>query len=280
MDINAIKQRLNSLQSNSNTGKKEKIDYTKVLWKPKEEGKYQIRFVPSKLNSKNPFQEIFVHYGFAKFPIFALNNWGEKDPIIEFASQLRKTSDKENWSLAKKLDPKMRIYAPVIVRGEEEKGVRLWEFGKEIYMQLLGIADDEDYGDYTNIHEGRDFTVEAIKGDIGGRIGLKCSIRIKPKTTALHSDSSLVQTFLNEQPNILEIQRKMSFEDVKTILQNWLSPETEDGEVEEAEEEIIEKTPVKNYALKDSTPTKATKADKFDALFDDEESNSLPFEVE
>jgi hypothetical protein len=280
MDINAIKQRLNSLQSNSNTGKKEKIDYTKVLWKPKEEGKYQIRFVPSKLNSKNPFQEIFVHYGFAKFPIFALNNWGEKDPIIEFASQLRKTSDKENWSLAKKLDPKMRIYAPVIVRGEEEKGVRLWEFGKEIYMQLLGIADDEDYGDYTNIHEGRDFTVEAIKGDIGGRIGLKCSIRIKPKTTPLTSDASLVQTFLNEQPNILEIQRKMSFEDVKTILQNWLSPETEDGEVEEAEEEIIEKTPVKNYALKDSTPTKATKADKFDALFDDEESNSLPFDVE
>jgi hypothetical protein len=280
MDINAIKQRLNSLQSNSNTGKKEKIDYTKVLWKPKEEGKYQIRFVPSKLNSKNPFQEIFVHYGFAKFPIFALNNWGEKDPIIEFASQLRKTSDKENWSLAKKLDPKMRIYAPVIVRGEEEKGVRLWEFGKEIYMQLLGIADDEDYGDYTNIHEGRDFTVEAIKGDIGGRIGLKCSIRIKPKTTPLTSDASLVQTFLNEQPNILEIQRKMSFEDVKTILQNWLSPETEDGEVEDAEEEIIEKTPVKNYALKDSTPTKATKADKFDALFDDEESNSLPFDVE
>jgi hypothetical protein len=96
----------------------------------------------------------------------------------------------------------------------------------------------------------------------------------------LTSDASLVQTFLNEQPNILEIQRKMSFEDVKTILQNWLSPETEDGEVEEAEEEIIEKTPVKNYALKDSTPTKATKADKFDALFDDEESNSLPFDVE
>jgi hypothetical protein len=55
MDINAIKQRLNSLQSNSNTGKKEKIDYTKVLWKPKEEGKYQIRFVPSKLDPKNPF---------------------------------------------------------------------------------------------------------------------------------------------------------------------------------------------------------------------------------
>lgn len=43
--------------------------------------------------------------------------------------------------------------APIVVRGEEEKGVRLWEFGKEIYMQLLGIAEDEDYGDYTDIND-------------------------------------------------------------------------------------------------------------------------------
>ena len=144
MDINAIKQRLNALQSTNNTGKKEKIDYSKVYWKPKEEGKYQIRIVPSKLDPKNPFQEVFVHYGFSKFPIYALTNWGEKDPIVEFAAQLRKTNDKENWKLAKKLEPKMRIFAPVIVRGEEDKGVRLWEFGKEIYLQLLGIADDEE----------------------------------------------------------------------------------------------------------------------------------------
>jgi hypothetical protein len=282
MDISAIKKRLNALQSNSNSSKKEKIDYTKVLWKPKEEGKYQIRFVPSKLDPKNPFQEIFVHYGFAKFPIFALNNWGEKDPIVEFASQLRKTNDKENWILAKKLDPKMRIYAPVIVRGEEEKGTRLWEFGKEIYMQLLGIADDEDYGDYTNVNEGRDFTVEAVKGDIGGRQGLKCSIRIKPKTTPLSEDASLIKKFLNEQPNILEIQRKMDFEGLKTILQNWLSPETEDEEIEEEEEVIIEKTPVKNYTLK-APLTKTSKSDQFDNLFGDDEDESteddgdLPF---
>ena len=70
MNINALKQRLNALQS-SNTGKKEKIDYSKVYWKPKEEGKYQIRFVPSKFDSNNPFKEVFVHYGFGKFPIFA-----------------------------------------------------------------------------------------------------------------------------------------------------------------------------------------------------------------
>ena len=278
MDINAIKQRLNALQSTNNTGKKEKIDYSKVYWKPKEEGKYQIRIVPSKLNPKNPFQEVFVHYGFSKFPIYALTNWGEKDPIVEFAAQLRKTNDKENWSLAKKLDPKMRVFAPVIVRGEEEKGVRLWEFGKEIYMQLLGIAEDEDYGDYTDINEGRDFTVDVVKGDIGGRQGLKSSIRIKPKTTALSSDASMIQTFLKEQPVLLEIQRKMDFDALKEVLQNWLSPEdaTEDV-IDEDEEEVVDVAPVKAYTLKTPMAPKATKADQFNSLFEDEDDNDLPF---
>ena len=283
MDINAIKQRLNALQSTNNTGKKEKIDYSKVYWKPKEEGKYQIRIVPSKLDPKNPFQEVFVHYGFSKFPIYALTNWGEKDPIVEFAAQLRKTNDKENWSLAKKLDPKMRVFAPVIVRGEEEKGVRLWEFGKEIYMQLLGIAEDEDYGDYTDISEGRDLTVDVVKGDIGGRQGLKSSIRVKPKTSALSSDASLIQKFLKEQPSLLEIQRKMEFDALKEVLQTWLSPEdASDDIVDEDEDETpVEPTPVKAYALKTPLAPKASKADKFDSLFDEDEDadngNDLPF---
>jgi hypothetical protein len=278
MDINALKQRLNTLQSTNTPGKKEKIDYSKVYWKPKEEGKYQIRIVPSKLNPQNPFQEVFVHYGFSKFPIYALTNWGEKDPIVEFASQLRKTNEKDNWVLAKKLDPKMRVFAPVVVRGEEEKGVRLWEFGKEIYMQLLGIAEDEDYGDYTDIHEGRDFTVDVVKGDIGGRQGLKSSIRIKPKTTPLNADASLIKSFLNEQPVLLEIQRKMDFEAIKEVLQNWLAPEDAEGDVDEdVEETPVEVAPVKAYALKTPLATKANKAEKFDALFDEDEDNDLPF---
>ena len=286
MDINAIKQRLNSLQSSGQ--KKEKVDYSKYYWKPKQEGKYQIRIVPSALNKENPFQEVFVHYGFSKFPIYALTNWGEKDPIVEFSKQLRGTSEKENWQLAKKLDPKMRVFAPVVVRGEEDKGVRLWEFGKEIYMQLLGIAEDEDYGDFTDINDGRDFTVEAVMGDIGGRQGIKCSIRVKPKTSPLGTDKTQLKSWLTEQPNVLELQKKMTFEDLKSVLEKFLNPEAETEEEEvatpakatktapkdlpweddEAEEEAP--APKANYALKASS-TKTSKAAKFDALFEDEE---------
>jgi hypothetical protein len=278
MDINAIKQRLSSLQSSNSSGKKEKIDYSKYYWKPKTEGKYQIRIVPSVLNKENPFQEIFVHYGFAKFPVYALTNWGEKDPIVEMANQLRDAGGSDNWKLAKKLDPKMRVFAPVVVRGEEDKGVRLWEFGKEIYMQLLGIAEDEDYGDFTDIKEGRDFTVEIVPNDsgVGGKIKIG-SIRIKPKTSPLSPDASQIKSWLSDQPNVLELQKKSTFEDVKNMLVKFLNP---DAEEETATEEATDTpndlpwedsstTATSNYSMKGKAKT--SKAEKFDAMFEDEE---------
>ena len=271
MDLNQIKSKLASMQQPQG-GTKEKRDFTKIFWKPREEGKYQIRIVPSKNNKNNPFQEVFVHYGINKYPMFSLTNWGEKDPIVEFAKQLRTTSDKENWQLAKKLDPKMRVYAPVIVRGEEDKGVRMWEFGKEIYMQLLGIADDEDYGDFTDVNEGRDFTVEAVRGEIAGRMGLKTSIRVKPKVTTLSDNPTQVSQFLTEQPDVLENQRKYSFEDMKTILQNWLNPETQEDEgdiISEKSDDFDDESKT-NYSLQ----KKESKADQFQKMFDDDD---LPF---
>jgi len=79
----------------------------------------------------------------------------------------------------------------------------------------------------------------------------------------------------------------MSFEDLKGILAKFLNPdleedESEDTDVEETtvskgdlpwEQDEEEETPApkKNYALQ-SKP-KTTKADKFDALFEDEDEN-------
>jgi len=279
MDLNQLKHRLSALQSSGQ--KKEKVDYSLTLWKPKLEGKYQIRIVPSKLDKSNPFKEVMVHYGFSKFPIYSLTNWGEKDPIVEFAKQLRGTNDKSNWTLAKKLDPKMRIFAPVIVRGEEDKGVRLWEFGKEIYLQLLGLAEDDDYGDFTDINEGFDFTLEAVMGDIGGRQGLKSSLRPKRKTSTLSDDVTQVESWLENQPDILELQGKFkkSFDDLKTILQTFLSPEDEDdettAEVVVNVEKDLKETPKSNYSISTKKDVKQP-VEKFDALFD-EDDDDLPF---
>ena len=276
MDLNKIKSRLDNLNQASKPKNTEKKDYTLIYWKPKAEGKYQIRFVPSKINKDNPFQEVFMHYGVGKFPIVALTNWGENDPIVEFSKKLRKSSESENWRLAKQLDPKMRVFAPVIVRGEEDKGVRLFEFSKTIYMELLSIADDEDYGDFTDVAEGFDFVVNASK--VQDRPGFALSLRPKPKQTPLSEDASQITTWLENQPILLEERYKYTYDKLKEELQNFISggEEKEDDIISEPAVGFESETPAKEekkFTLSTQGTPKKAKSEEFDSLFEDD----LPF---
>ena len=276
MDLNKIKSRLDNLNQAAKPKQTEKKDYTLIYWKPKAEGKYQIRFVPSKINKDNPFQEVFMHYGVGKYPIVALTNWGEDDPIVEFSKKLRKSSESENWRLAKQLDPKMRVFAPVIVRGEEEKGVRLFEFSKTIYMELLSIADDEDYGDFTDVAEGFDFVVNASK--VQDRPGFALSLRPKPKQTPLSSDASQIQTWLENQPILLEERYKYTYDKLKEELQNFISggEEKEDDIISEPAVAFESEAPAKEekkFTLSTQGTPKKAKSEEFDSLFEDD----LPF---
>jgi hypothetical protein len=277
MDLSVIKQKLSASQTKGQ--KREKVDYTKIFFKPKP-GKYQIRILPSKFDKSNPFREVYFHYGFSKGPILALTNWNEKDPIAEFAKNLRKSSDKEDWQLAKKIEPKLRYFVPVLVRGEEAQGPRLWEFGKLIYEQLLGIAADEDYGDFTDITDGRDFTIEAVEDVVAGRKGIKCNIRVKPKTSAISDDATVVTKALDEQPDILGINKHYSFDELKELLDKWLNPDSEedtdapiaskstDDDEEEEDDFLAEMNkPVEQTYKLDTKAAKTSNADKFDDLF-------------
>ena len=276
MDLNKIKSRLDNLNQAAKPKNTEKKDYTLIYWKPKAEGKYQIRFVPSKINKDNPFQEVFMHYGVGKFPIVALTNWGEDDPIVEFSKKLRKSSESENWRLAKQLDPKMRVFAPVIVRGEEDKGVRLFEFSKTIYMELLSIADDEDYGDFTDVAEGFDFVVNASK--VQDRPGFALSLRPKPKQTPLSSDASQITTWLENQPILLEERYKYTYDKLKEELQTFISggEEKEDDIISEPAVAFESEAPAKEekkFTLSAQGTPKKAKSEEFDSLFEDD----LPF---
>jgi hypothetical protein len=270
MDINAIKQRLTSLQQKPKP-KYEKIDRTKIFWKPKI-GKQVIRILPSKFNSENPFKEVFFHYNIAKFPMLALTNYGEKDPIVDFSKELKKTNDKENWKMGKKLEPKMRVFVPVLVRGEEELGARLWEFGKETYQELLSIAEDEDIGDYTSITNGHDFTVDTVGPEVTGTKFNKSSVRVKPKVTAITEDKALLERVLNEQPDVLSIYPKKTYEEVKELLQDFLSPKAEEAETEETEDETEETGDEKStesvFKEDPKTQVKKSNSDAFASLFE------------
>jgi len=265
MDLNFVKQRLAD-NANKNV-KREKVDYSKIFWKPKA-GKYQIRIIPNKFRKEWPLREIQMHYGFSKGPILALTNWDEADPIVDFVQKLRKSANKDDWQLANKISPKTRYFAPVIVRGEENMGVRLWEVGKLVNDQLMGIATDEDYGDFTDITEGRDFTVEATEDTVAGKKAIKCTLRPKVKSTPILEDSEALTKALNEQPDILGINRKYTYDALKDVLQKWLTPETEEENEDEEEETVGTATGIAAPYSLEAKPKTST-ADKFDDLFND-----------
>ena len=277
MDLSMLKQKLDTLQQKQPQGQKR--DYSLTFWRPTV-GKQQIRIVPSAFNSKNPFTELKFYYGITNKVMISPLNFGEKDPIALFAGKLREEYNKENYVLAKKLDPKTRIFAPVIVRGEEDKGVRLWQFGKLIYEELLSLAVDEEIGDYTDISSGRDLTIETVGPESTGTQYNKSSVRVRLKQTPLSSDAALVEKWVKEQPNPNDEFKRFNFDEMKSALEKWLAPEdvAEEGDIiSEPAAPFEGEAPKSNFSL-DVSKSKETKSDKFDSLFDkDSDTDDLPF---
>jgi len=276
MNLDAIKKKLESMQKTSNGGSNNSSNVKR--FKPTI-GKQTIRIVPFKYNKEFPFTEMKFYYGIGSKKVIASPlNWGEKDPIAEFAKQLRGTNDKENWRLAKKLDPKTRIYAPVIIRGEESEGVQLWEFGKEIYEAFLQMAADEEVGDFSDIMSGRDIKLVTVGPESTGTAYNKTIIAPSMKTSALSEDSKLIEKWLEEQENPKDMYKPLPFDTIKQALQEWLSPEEEEEEFIAADGKLeveVKEEPKSNYSLSTKPAAKKSKADAFDDLF--EEDDDMPF---
>ena len=232
MDINALKKRLNQLQTTNNR--------TSNLWKPSP-GTTVIRVVPYAFNKDNPFIELFFHYDLGSKSYLSPVSFGRPDPIEEFSQKLKASGNKEDYRLARKIEAKMRTFAPIIVRGEENQGVKFWGFGKTVYQELLSIIADPDYGDITDPMNGRDIAVEFKTAEEVGASFPKTSIRVKPNQTPITEDASLLQTITDNQTNITDIYNELSYEDLTEVLNNWLNP-SDDEEAEESAEETSNKT--------------------------------------
>jgi len=251
IDLNAIRNRLNSLQN--------KVQKTDNLWKPKP-GKQQIRMLPYTHNTSNPFIELFFHYDFGGKNILSPKTFGEIDPLIQFSEQLRATGNRDDWNLSKKLFPKMRTYVPVIVRGEESEGVKFWGFGKTVYQELLAFFADPDYGDLTDPTSGRDITVEFKTAKELGKNFPETYIRVKPNQTSVTDDKKVME-LIKDQIELPTLFKKYSYDELEASLKTWL----ETGKV--SDEGEVEKQPTSETTSTDSGTKVAGVKDAFDDLF-------------
>ena len=221
LDFDAIKRRLDRLSGN-NTNRS-------TQWKPEEGKSTQVRLLSFPDNDGQPFKELMFYYNVpGQRSILAPSQYGKRDPFQELIDKLGEEGTKEAYEMRKKLFPKMRVYAPVVVRGEEDKGVQIWSFGKMVYQAILTYMMDEEYGDITDVDSGTDITVTVTKPP--GQQWAKTEILPRRKASKLGTKEQ-VQEWTSNIPDPSQMFSLKSYEELSTIINNWLSGDEENEDV-------------------------------------------------
>ena len=215
IDFDALRKKLGQL-SGTNSRRN-------TMWRPQEGEESVVRLIAFENNDDGlPFSERWFYYNIGNNPgLLAPYQFGNPDPIQELITNLRDEGTKESYELAKKLYPKARYYAPVVVRGEEDKGVRIWSFGKTVYQSLLNIMLDEDYGDITDPTEGRDIKVICTKAP--GRQWATTEVRPRGKQSALCEDTKRAKEWIGNVPSLEDMYEEKSYEVLTKIVNDWLN---------------------------------------------------------
>tara|TARA_R110002153_G_scaffold16136_7_gene57110 strand:- start:1464 stop:2228 length:765 start_codon:yes stop_codon:yes gene_type:complete len=240
LDFDAIKRRLDRLSGNNSN--------RSTSFKPEEGKSTQVRLLSFPDNDGQPFKELMFYYNVpGQRGLLAPSQFGKQDPFQELINKLSEAGGQESYEMKKKLYPKMRVYAPVIVRGEEEKGVQVWSFGKLVYQQLLTYMMDEDYADITDPNNGTDITVTVTKPP--GQQWAKTEIIPRRKSSKLGTNEQ-IKEWTTDMPDPTKMFTLKSYEELSTIINNWLSgdeAETSEG-TEHGSAPADEKAETKDYS--------------------------------
>jgi len=268
IDFDALKKKLGQL-----SGQNRKSNIT---WRPEEGKDYNIRIIAMPNNDGQPFLDRWYYYGIGgdkAGAILSPHQFGKKDPIQDLINKLREDGSDASRELAKKLYPKMRTYAAVVVRGEEDRGVRLWAFGKMIYQDLLRLMLDEDYGDITDPENGRDIKVSVTK--VPGKQFADTKIQPRANPSPLSKDTAQAKQWLTTVPKLDDYEELMPPEEIEKRVNDWLNGGTSEpksdsvgsvrGKPENLEADIAE---LRGGGGKPKTPAKKSFDDIEDAFAD------------
>jgi hypothetical protein len=239
IDIEALKQKLAKIQASRTGGRG-----PNVFWKPNEKATV-LRAVPYP-HAKDPFIEVYWHYdiGGVKSIFCPKMNEGKECPICDLAEKFRSKGTKDDFEIFKQFAPKLRVYLPVVIRGEESQGTKLWGFSQTVEMELIEYIADPDWGDFTHPVSGYDISVRSIPPGKEGNNKPFPRIEHKPKPakTAFLPKASKedIKKFVESIPNYFDDEQvfvRKSTSELEDILLRHTS-----GSVE-TETDIEEETP-------------------------------------
>jgi len=220
IDLDKMRQKHSALTTKGGGGNND------TFWKP-EEGINNIRIVCPK--DGDPFRDYLFHYRMGadgNTTMISPRTFGRTDPIAEFGNQLWNEGTEASKQEAREFFPRMRVFAPVVVRGEEDKGVRLWGFSKTTYESLLNIVLDPEYGDITDPHTGTDLRLEY--GKKAGQMYPTTDIRPFRKASKLVKTDKEIDTLLDTMPKFEEVFPETTTEQAQLLLDQTLNASSED----------------------------------------------------
>lgn len=231
MDINALRKKLENLNKDrsSDDGQFFKTPDTET----------HIRIVPYP-HADTPFHEVFYHYNIAGERSLPCPRHadGSDCPVCMLAKDFWDQNSESGKKIYGDLKAKMRVYVPILVRGKEAEGVKLWGISKTAYMELVKFGVDPDYGDYTDALVGRDLKIKLIKpGQEGNDTKFpKTSISIRPVTSKLLADATEkeIAAFIKKIPNMSEMPdfKPKSFDELVAIVKKYSMMETAEAETD------------------------------------------------
>lgn len=218
LDMAKMRAKMDKLQNKGNGGGGNRSQF----WRP-EDGDQTIRILPTA--DGDPFKTFFFHYNLGKNAGFLSpkRNFGEDDPLNDFVSSLFQEGTPESTDLAKKLMAKQRFFSPVLVRGEEDKGPRIWGYGKQVYEQLLNLVLNPEYGDITDVNSGTDLHLNY--GKPPGASFPKTQLTPARKESSLCAEMGEQQCseMLDNIPDFDGLFERKSPQDVQRMLDEYLA---------------------------------------------------------
>jgi|TARA_R110000851_G_scaffold309089_5_gene468369 hypothetical protein len=217
IDLKKMRAKLEAMQS--------KGKGSSNWWKPSD-GEQSVRIVPTP--DGDPFKEHWFHYNVGNSAGFMCpkKNFNEECAVCSFVEQLWKEAnkgDEESKKLARDMGAKQRFFSPVLVRGEEKEGIRVWGYGKVAYQSLLQLVLNPDYGDITDPEEGTDLNIRYGKPPgaqypVTDIMPARKVSKICPEKT-----SEECKDLLNTLPDMDTLFEKLSSADVQKKLDEYFS---------------------------------------------------------
>jgi hypothetical protein len=213
IDLKAMRAKLSQLNSKGSSSSGPKF------WKIPD-GESVIRVLPVK--DGDPFKEFHFHYNVGKENGFLCpkKNFGEKCAVCDFVAKLYKEGDDESRSMAKNFSSRQRFVTPIIVRGEEKEGIKLWSYSKKAYESLLQLVLNPDYGDISDEKDGIDLVI--TYGKAPGVLFPATNVTPRRKSSPLTSDRDLTQELLETEIDYTSIFERKTPEQVAQVLDRFL----------------------------------------------------------